>query len=118
MVGNAQKCVHTLLQLPDPPTAIIACNDVVAISALNTVHEMGLRVPEDISLIGFNNIPESANTFPPLTTIDSPTEILGQYAAELLLKVMSSEGLEDTEQIIDTKLIVRGSTGPCRSDNQ
>lgn len=114
MVGNAQKRVQDLLRLPDPPTAIIACNDVVAISALNTIHEMGLRVPEDISLIGFNNIPESANTFPPLTTIDSPTEILGQHAARLLLKVMSSDSVEATTQIIDTKLIIRGSTGPCR----
>lgn len=113
---NINDYIARLMSLPNPPTAIITSNDAVAIPALNVIYELGYRVPEDISLIGFNNIRESANTIPPLTTIESPTEKLGKEIAELLLEVMRSPDPIHKSVAIDTKLIVRGSTGPCREN--
>lgn len=111
---DVRSSVEKLTGLHNPPTAIVTANDVVAISVLNVIYNLGLRVPEDISLIGFNNTDETVNTVPPLTTVESPTEILGKVAASLLLEVMASSKPVSKNVIVDTKLIVRGSTGPCR----
>ena len=113
---NANACMASLLALPEHPTAVIVCNDVVAIASLSTIYDHGLRVPEDISIIGFNNIQMSAFTAPTLTTIDTPTDVLGEKVSELFRVVFSKKGSERKHILIDTKLVIRKSTGVYNRD--
>jgi len=75
-----------LLDLPDPPTAIFVINNPMSLGALTAIHERGLRVPQDISVVGFDDAPWSALLDPPLTTIAQPTDQLGRAAVRLLLE--------------------------------
>ena len=72
-----------LLELADPPTAIFAANDLSAIQTMNVARSLGLSVPDDVSVIGFDNIPESALTDPPLTTIDQSIQTMGEEAVRI-----------------------------------
>ena len=88
------------------PTAILAMSDRVAMFALDWLHERGLRVPEDISIIGFDGVPEAALTEPPLTTIEQPIAEIGRRAVE---RILSGDTTVQRE-ILPLKLVVRGST--------
>ncbi|WP_345324845.1 LacI family DNA-binding transcriptional regulator [Candidatus Villigracilis proximus] len=77
-----------LLDLPNPPTAIFASNDVMAMGVMDAVRNRGLRVPNDISVVGFDNIPQSAMVFPPLTTVQQPLEQMGRVATQILLGIL------------------------------
>jgi len=116
---NVEESAHataSLLQLPERerPTAIIAFDDVVAIGALRTIHTAGLRVPQDISVLGYNDIPLAAYTIPSLTTIAQPTYRIGQLAVKKLLELMSSGKQTNGGSIrLECPLILRESTGPC-----
>jgi LacI family transcriptional regulator len=106
--GYAGACA--LLDLPDPPTAIFASNDVMAMGVMDAVRNRGLRVPDDISVIGFDNIPQSAMVYPPLTTVQQPLEQMGRVAAQMLISILNNVE-KDTNRIeLPTELIVRGST--------
>ena len=101
---------------PDRPTAILAWNDRVAIGLLDGLREMGVRVPEDLSVIGYDNMEVSAFTSPPLTTIDARPDELVQTATERLLALIGREPATATlPDTISTRLIVRGSTGAAPS---
>lgn len=106
-----------LLALPDPPTAVLTSNDLTAIGALRAIHRAGLRVPEDISVVGFDDIELSQFTQPPLTTIRLSREELGRKAFAALFETV--EGLRPTGQQmkISTSLVLRESTAranvPC-----
>jgi len=99
-----------LLTLPDPPTAIFAANDVSALTTLDVAAELGLRVPDHLSVVGFDNIPESALSTPPLTTVDQPIRKMGQRSIELLISLIRGEPAEVTHITLATSLIVRQST--------
>src|ERR1019366_2036155 len=77
-----------LLTTPDPPTAVFAANDVSAIATIQAATELGRRVPGDLSVVGFDNIPESALCTPPLTTINQPIRHMGQQSIHLLLQLI------------------------------
>lgn len=102
-----------LLNLPQPPTAIVCFNDMLAIGVLRSCQEAGLKVPEDISITGFDNITFSAYTNPPLTTFDQPKQSIGSEAARLLLDLVTSESggssFEPKEIILKGRLLVRNS---------
>ena len=99
-----------LLTLPDRPTAIFASNDLTAIGTLEVAAELGLRVPEDLSVVGFDNIPESALTTPPLTTVSQPLQRMGAEAINMLIGVIErTEGLS-THLMLPTELVRRGTT--------
>ncbi|MDO9087005.1 MAG: LacI family DNA-binding transcriptional regulator [Anaerolineaceae bacterium] len=102
------------MQLPEPPTAIICFNDMVAIGLLHACKEFGIKVPEDLSITGFDNITFSGYTSPPLTTLDQPKYSIGNEAAQLLLDLMNKkiDGSFHThkEKILKGKLLVRNST--------
>jgi DNA-binding LacI/PurR family transcriptional regulator len=111
------RVTTNLLQLPvaQRPTAIIAYNDLVAIGALHAIRAAGLSIPEDISVVGFDNIPLTSHTNPPLTTVAQPHYQKGQLAIQKLYhslndQVTDQEGLT----LLECSLIVRESTGPCR----
>jgi LacI family transcriptional regulator len=101
-----------LLTLDDRPTAVFAANDLSAIQTLHVARSLGLSVPDDVSVIGFDNIPESALMAPPLTTIDQSIQEMGRRAVELLIGLIEGN-LERPGQItLPTRLVVRQSSGP------
>jgi len=106
-----QKIIHHWPKLKNSdklPTAIFAANDLMAIGALKAFAQLKIRVPEDISIIGFDNIPFSDCTCPPLTTIAQPTYLMGQKAVETLLKVIDKKKIKKSVEF-ETELIERDS---------
>lgn len=106
-----------LLSLPDPPTAIFAASDQMAFGAYEAVRRLGLRVPDDISVIGFDDLPEAKWASPPLTTIRQPLAEMGLLAARTVLRLAQGEEIETPRVELATDLVVRHSTAP-RADRQ
>ena len=109
-----------LMKLSPRPTAILCANDAVAMIATRTARRMGLRVPEDLSVVGFLNMRAAEWADPPLTTVAAPHVEIGRRAMQLLLadvkpdKRKRPSGQERSQQmLLPTELIVRQSTGPC-----
>lgn len=90
-------------------TAIFAANDQMALGMLRALHEAGLRVPEDVSVVGFDDVPESGYFTPPLTTVRQDFPELGQRIMALVLRVLGGE-LEASEPLVEPLLIIRSST--------
>jgi LacI family transcriptional regulator len=103
---------RTLLTSPDRPTAVFAANDVSAIATVEVARELGIAVPERLSVIGFDNVPESALCSPPLTTVDQHIQAMGRHAMELLIRLIRGETPEATHIKLETELVVRRSTAP------
>ncbi|MBI2327610.1 LacI family DNA-binding transcriptional regulator [Candidatus Curtissbacteria bacterium] len=105
-------CRH-LIDSTDSPTAIMADNDYLAIGAIRAIYDKGLKVPQDISVIGFGNIPECLYTNPQLTTISVPTTELGVKAYQALIELLEEDKTPPGNQImVQTELVVRESTAP------
>jgi DNA-binding LacI/PurR family transcriptional regulator len=104
------------INLTDRPTALICFNDMIAIGVLKSLQQRGIRVPEDLSITGFDNIVFSNYTNPPLTTFDQPKKFIGQKAAELILNLLDRTTKTDVPeqkiQVLKGKLLVRKSTAP------
>jgi DNA-binding LacI/PurR family transcriptional regulator len=103
-----------LLQHPDPPTLIFAGNDVMAFGVINAIMSLGLHVPEDVSVIGFDDIPQASYFIPALTTIRQPAKEIGRMAARLILNQFKESSIP-AAITIPTSLVVRKSTGYCKS---
>jgi DNA-binding LacI/PurR family transcriptional regulator len=108
--------VRHLLQLPKPPTAVIAGSDLLAAGALQAIHEAGRKVPEDVSIIGYDNTTAEIMT-PPLTSISQPIRGLGQRAVQLAIAAIEGGGAEDAAETFATRLVVRRSTARAPSDS-
>lgn len=106
------QAMERLLELEEPPTAVITCNDVVALSAMKAIRKKGLRIPEDFSVIGYNNIDVSSLVHPALTTIETPALALGEKAAEMLIQLIEDKPIQQRYVVMGTQLIIRESTGP------
>ena len=106
--GYAGACA--LLDLDDPPTAIFASNDVMAMGVMDAVRNRELRIPDDISVVGFDNIPQSAMVYPPLTTVQQPLEQMGRVAAQMLIGILNDVEKDSNRIELPTELIVRSST--------
>ena len=109
-INQSYEAALKLLKGNNPPTAIFATDDIKAVGAYKAILELGLKIPEDISLIGHNNYDISQITTPPLTTIDVPILQLGKVATEKLFDLIEGK-TPLVRTILDTKFIVRGS---CR----
>jgi len=107
----AEALALDLLALPQRPTAIFAANDVTAIRVLGAAKMIGLRVPQDLSVVGFDDIPHAALQSPALTTVRQPLGAMGQAAMEMLLELLAERD-PDTHVRMDTELIIRESTAP------
>ncbi len=92
------------------PTAVLAVSDAIAIGALQAIRDVGLRVPEDIAVIGFDDIPLAAWTRPTLTTVRQPIVEKGETAAQLLLNLIASEAVPTPQVKLSTELVLRQST--------
>lgn len=98
-----------LLDLPDPPTAIFSGNDDQAIGVYRALHDRGLMIPEQMSVIGFDDIPAGENLLPALTTIRQPLEEMGRIATTMLIRLINGEALDATHISVKTTLIKRAS---------
>ncbi|MET7400577.1 LacI family DNA-binding transcriptional regulator [Dactylosporangium sp. NPDC005572] len=99
-----------LLALETPPTAIFAASDQMAFGAFEAVRRRGLRVPDDVSVVGFDDLPESRWTSPPLTTVRQPLTEMGLLAARTVLRMAAGEEIETPRVELATELVVRHST--------
>lgn len=103
--GNA---LENLMNSPDAPTAIVCGNDVLAVGAILRAQQLGLRVPEEISITGFDDISLATAVSPPLTTVRVPQRRMGKMAATLLMELLST-GTPPASIEIDTEVVLRGS---------
>jgi LacI family transcriptional regulator len=99
-----------LLQLAEPPTALFAGNDLIALSALEAARDLGVAVPGEFSIVGFDDIPTAAYVSPPLTTIRQPLPEIGGAAFNLLVARVEGQSVPPTTQRVEPQLVVRGST--------
>jgi LacI family transcriptional regulator len=109
---SAEPAARELLDLAEPPTAIFAANDVSAIATVAVARARGLAIPDDLSVIGFDNVPESALCEPPLTTIDQSVQRMGNEAVHMLIGLIDGRADLATHVMLPTRLIVRGSCAP------
>jgi LacI family transcriptional regulator len=109
---GARFAARELLAHPVPPTAVFAANDIMAMTTSRVAASLGLRVPDDLSVIGFDNIPESALNEPPLTTVEQPIQRMGYEAIRLLISLIAGRPDDVPHLTLPTKLIVRQS---CRA---
>ncbi len=110
---SGAAALRELIKASHPPTAVFAASDVTALGVLGAIHQAGLRVPEDVALVGFDDIFLAAHAVPPLTTVRVPAYGLGWTAAELLIALI--EGDEDIASItLETEFVVRESCGARR----
>jgi DNA-binding LacI/PurR family transcriptional regulator len=100
-----------LLNLRPRPTAVFVASDTVAFGALHAIRRCGLCVPQDLALVGFDDVPLSEFLDPPLTTLRLPAYRLGQGAADLLVRLIRKEPIENMHVLLGTELIVRESCG-------
>jgi len=111
----ARKATLELLREPEPPTGILAMTDTLAFGALEAAAELGVRVPAELSIVGFDDNPAARHTTPPLTTVAQPQEEKGRLAAEWLIEdIERGEASPPRRRLLPTELVVRGSTAPPR----
>jgi LacI family transcriptional regulator len=99
-----------LLQCDPRPTAIFACNDMMAIGAIRAASQLGLRIPQDVSIIGFDEIELASFTTPPLTSVSQPKQEIGGLAVSLVLERMQDPSLPSRRSVLPTRLVIREST--------
>ena len=109
---RARHAARALLTLPEPPTAIFAANDLSALATLEVAAELGIAVPSRLSVVGFDNVPESALSSPPLTTVEQPIRQIGHDAVVILVGLISGVEPPESQVILGTTLVQRGSTAP------
>jgi LacI family transcriptional regulator, galactose operon repressor len=105
---------NVLLDLPDPPTAIFSANDNMAAGVLQVAHDRGLKVPGDLSVIGFDDADLATILSPGLTTVRQPLAELGRTGVSLLTRMLEKQRVEALRVELATRLVVRESTGPPR----
>ena len=110
-VEGGGAAMEKLLTTPDPPTAVFCYNDMTAIGALKAIRARCLKVPDDVSLVGFDDLPLALYMDPPLTTVGQPKNEMGRLAMQVLLKLMAGEEAEQNIRL-SGELIVRQSTAP------
>jgi LacI family transcriptional regulator len=111
---SGMEITGQLLCLPSAPTAIFACNDLMALGALRAAVKAGLRVPEDLSIVGFDDIELASYTNPPLTTIRQPKNDIGVLATQTLARRIANKGISSIKVMLPTHLIVRESSAPVK----
>lgn len=102
----------TLLKNENPPTAIFASNDLSAFGAMEAVRDSGLRIPDDISILGFDDIPQAAMVYPKLTTVRQPLDQMGRVAVKMLLEQIEDRSRPPRRVALATQLIIRDSCAP------
>lgn len=113
-IAGGHEAARHLLDLAQPPTAIFAFNDNHAIGAIQAARERDLRVPEDLSLVGFDDVEHATIVSPALTTVRQPLAEMGRTAVSLLIRLLERQRFETLRVELGTRLVVRDSTAPPR----
>lgn len=108
---SGHAAMRALLALPERPTALFAASDAMAAGALAAIREAGLRVPEDVAIVGFDDSPIASLTSPMLSTVRQPIQLLGAEAARLLLDQLQGGTTEPLCERLPVELVIRGSSG-------
>lgn len=113
MFEDGVRHTHDLLGQSEAPTAIFACNDRYALGAYQAAHLLNVRIPEDLSVVGFDDVPPVAQLSPPLTTVRQPLADMAAAAATMLVTLANGGRLAHRHLVYSTDLVVRGSTAPA-----
>ena len=113
-VAHGREAARALFGLPEPPTAIVAFNDKIAIGAMEAATERGLRVPADVSVVGFDDLELSRVVAPRLTTVRQPLEEMARLGVQLLLRLIDGGEIDTLHIELATELVPRASTAPAR----
>ena len=103
--------MKALLALPRRPTAVFVANNLMTLGAFRALHESGVRIPDELSLVGFDDMPWATSLNPPLTAISQPSQEIGSSAAALLLDRIARPERATRHLILETTLVVRASCG-------
>jgi DNA-binding LacI/PurR family transcriptional regulator len=113
--AGGRQMTADLLRLPQPPTALLVGNNLMTLGALETIHLMGLRIPDDVAIVGYDDIPWALAFHPPLTAVRQPADEIGQRAAELLLQRIDNPKRSTSIVMLQPELVVRQSCGANRA---
>jgi LacI family transcriptional regulator, repressor for deo operon, udp, cdd, tsx, nupC, and nupG len=113
-IGSGVAAAERLLQTRTPPTAIFCFNDEMAMGVIETARRHGVRIPEQLSVVGFDDIRFARHTDPPLTTVAQPMREIGEGCVRLLLEILRGQAIEPVSITLPHELTIRGSTGPVR----
>ena len=114
-IDEGFRAMSTILQAGNPPSAVLAYNDLIAVGAMDAIKQSGLSIPEDISVVGFDDIGFAAEVNPSLTTVRVPKRTMGILAVRLLLQILAGEQDSVQKTLIPADLVVRESTAAARS---
>ena len=114
-VDAGASAVQEILAAPELPTVIFCGSDLIAMGAMNALQQAGVKVPEDVSIVGIDNLSFAFLTRPPLTTVSVPREQLGVSAFHALEKMLRLKRHNGAEYTLETELVIRKSTGPART---
>ncbi|WP_335988696.1 LacI family DNA-binding transcriptional regulator [Glycomyces sp. MUSA5-2] len=115
--AGAADTATALLDREAPPTAVFACTDNIAAGVYDAAEALGLRVPADVSVVGFDDLPEAQWLRPALTTVHQPIAEMGAAAMRMLLRIMADPPRDAPREELATQLIVRGSTAPPQNSS-
>lgn len=107
---DGYNCCQALMSLPFPPTAIFVMSDLMAYGAINYAHDNGIRIPGDLSIIAFDDLPSSETSYPKLTSIHVPLFEMGQYAADSLIKLIENNNKQNYTRLFPCQISIRNST--------
>lgn len=109
---SGRIATRLLLSESARPTAIIAANDIMAFGAIDSAHEIGVRVPQDVSIAGFDDLTAAADRFPSVTTVHQPVSEMGERGARMLVEAIGRRQVPSGHTVMDVSLVVRESTAP------
>jgi len=113
-LGSGYQAMERLLNLDSPPTAVFVFNDPLAIEAVRAIHDHGLRVPQDVAVVGFDDVHSAVVVTPSLTTVHQPLFEIGVQAMDWLMPLLRQEEMEPARVVLPVKLIIRNSTVPYK----
>src|SRR5579864_1674532 len=111
----AYQATQRLLDLPHPPTALFAASDTMAVGAMSAIRERGLRIPEDVEVVGYDDLPIAASATPPLSSVRQPVDEMSEHAVQLLVEQMRGERSRSVR--LPARLMVRASCGGTEWDD-
>ncbi len=115
---SGAKAAADLLNLPEPPTAIVACNDQMALGAMDMIQARGWKVGDDVAVAGFDDIPAAGAASPSLTTVRQPIYGIGYRLADMLIHILRGEDAGQRHVLLKPELIIRESSGKPRNDGR
>jgi DNA-binding LacI/PurR family transcriptional regulator len=114
-IKGGYQAMKNFLELPEPPTAIFAANDLLALGGMQAIQKKKYHIPKDFCIIGFDDIRLASFVYPPLTTIRQPMLEMGALAVKMLLKIIEEGEFNQKKEVLEPKLIIRES---CRKINR